>query len=133
MVLWFWGPVFVFFWFQFRETEKKHPKIDQWFNFFLIFETCKKSLPFHSDLKHRLKHFDDNLSETDQSFLDHYNRPFAKFTYFLCELRRIYEASSLFFLVSWRKVPLFLRKNMSFLPVFLKNWGFTVFTQFWLF
>ena len=123
-----------FFWFQFRETEKKHPKIDQWFNFFLIFETCKKSLPFHSDLKHRLKHFDDNLSETDQSFLDHYNRPFAKFTYFLCELHRncgtspcfmkfhrFYETSSLFFssftfftiffVVKTRVFGLFFEKN----------------------
>ena len=61
---------FFFCWFHFRETEKKTPQNRPvfLFFFFLIFETRKKSLPFHSDLKHRLKHFDDNLSETDQPF-----------------------------------------------------------------
>ena len=77
------------------------------------------------------------------SLPDNNNWKFAKFTYFLCELHRkcetspsfmklhrFYETTSLFFLVSYAKVHLFLRKNMSFWPIFVKKWGFKKTVQY---
>ena len=58
-----------FFGFIGMKLENYYPKIDQPFQLFAqIYDASKASLAFHSDYKHGLKDFVDNLSETDQTW-----------------------------------------------------------------